>query len=107
MSAISVLNADRNDWSLLSSASAPATLLIAPLSYGQVPTEISTIAQAEVYNAQWYDLFTQSWKAKLTPITLLDDNEHLSDIEFSWTDKMNFTDLLPVAGEGAERVLNH
>ncbi len=107
MSAISVLNADRNDWSLLSSASAPATLLIAPLSYGQVPTEISTIAQAEVYNAQWYDLFTQSWKAKLTPITLFDDNEHLSDIEFSWTDKMNFTDLLPVAGEGAERVLNH
>jgi len=101
------LLADRKDWSLLVAATAPATLPVAPLGYGDVPTELATMAQAEVYNAQWYDLFTQSWKAKLTPISLFDDEEHLSLIESSWGGVVNFSNLLSIAGEKGQMVLTH
>jgi len=78
--------ASRDDWSLLVSQEAPMKLLFAPAAFGTVPERLTVFAQSEVYNAEWFDLFTQSWKAKLVPV-------HRPKIEAAWTDKVDFIDV--------------
>ena len=100
--------ADRHDWSLVVAASAPAELLIASRGFGEVPTEMSAIAQAEVFNSQWFDLFTQTWKAKLTPISIFEDEVHYEALKASWTDEEYlFMETLSAAAVDGQRVLNH
>jgi len=102
--------ADRHDWSLVVSATAPLDLLIGGNSFGQVPTEMSTMAQAEVYNSQWFDLFTQTWKAKLTPISLLHDTEHYQRLTSVWRNELGYRigdEILKPASLDGERIMNH
>ena len=66
----------RNDWSLINvGVESRSAALMAPAFKDPTP-EISAVAQSEIYNAQWYDLYTQNWRAKLTPNNLLVDTRH-------------------------------
>lgn len=102
-------NSQREDWSLLISATAPIVLPIAANGFDGVPTEgMSAISQAEVFNSQWFDLFTQTWKAKLTPISLLKHETHFDLLKASWeTEAYGFLDELTVSTEDDQRVINH
>jgi len=100
--------ADRDDWSVIVGAYAPTGLILAENGFGVLPTEMSTISQAEVYNSQWFDLFTQTWKAKLTPIALLDDDDHYSGLTGQWQqENVDMVEPLRAARHDNERVLNH
>lgn len=100
--------ADRDDWSVVVGAKAPATLLLGANGFGTVPTEMSTISQAEVYNSQWFDLFTQTWKAKLTPVAIFEDNEHYLALIDEWhEDHHEVVVALRSASHDGQRVLNH
>ena len=55
---------------------------------------VTAIAQAEVYNAQWYDLYTQNWRAKLTPGNLVTDAEHIGGLADASRQSALFKDLI-------------
>jgi len=99
--------ASRADWSMLVALEAPMTLPIAGNGFGATPPTMTVLAQAEVYNTQWFDLFTQNWRAKLTPISLLRDDQHIKLIKKAWKNKVELEALIPVLQLKEERLLNH
>jgi len=101
--------ADRDDWSLVVATTAPIGLPLYEGAYGHIPTEMSAIAQVEVYNAQWFDLFTQTWKSKMVPLELLDDADHWNGLNsiFHSGHGYPFANMLEAATDPDERVLNH
>jgi len=62
-------------------------------------------AQAEVYNPVWYDLYTQDWKAKLVPASLLTDDDLKAKVatavEKHYEELGQLLDKVPVAESGA------
>ena len=99
--------ASREDWSVLIALEAPMNLPIAGNGFGTTPPSMSVLAQAEVYNSQWFDLFTQNWKAKLTPVSILRDEDHVEKIKKIWKNKIDLEPLLPMLQSDKERLLNH
>ena len=56
----------------------------APIFSGGFPgvnEHTSAVSQAEVYNAQWFDLYTQHWRAKHSPASLIACGDCESDRE--------------------------
>jgi len=54
----------------------------------------ATLAQAEVYNTQWFDLYTQNWRAKLTPVSLLSSGDHRKKIASEFSESTSLNKLL-------------
>ena len=82
-------------------------MLFAPTAFGQIPERITVFAQAEVYNAEWFDLFTQSWKAKLVPVSLPRDDYHRPLIEAAWANKVDFINVFDTFQSDEQRIMNH
>jgi len=102
-----VLAADRDDWSLLIAQQAPLKMLFAPTAFGNIPQTVTVFAQSEVYNSEWFDLFTQSWKAKLVPVSLPVDDYHRPNLEAAWTDKVDFISVFETFQNEEQRIMNH
>lgn len=68
----------RDQWSLLAYARKPrATTAVmggaeAVFGFDNPPHNVFGLAQAELYNGIWFDLYTQGWRAKLVPAHMLE-----------------------------------
>jgi hypothetical protein len=67
---------DRKDWSMVYLATSDVGVPILSSGFKNVKGNFATLAQAEVYNTQWFDLYTQNWRAKMTPLSVLSSNRH-------------------------------
>lgn len=96
---VSGISPTRNDWSLLSVAyeAREGAPFMGPL-FNDPTGEISAVAQSELYNAQWYDLYTQNWRAKLVPARLVNDDKHRSAIGAAVNDAKAFANLVNAKG---------
>lgn len=65
------LGASRDNWSIIAFTRSQNTRLVFPSKFPNPPGAQYGIAQAEIYNAVNYDLYTQDWHAKLVPARLL------------------------------------
>ena len=97
---LSGVSPTRNDWSMLSVAyeARAGAPFMGPL-FDDPTGEISAVAQSEVYNAQWYDLYTQNWRAKLVPARLVNDNQHRQAIGQAISEAKAFSNLVTAKGE--------
>ena len=70
----------RSRWSLLAFARwTDAQPIMMPGWFASDPRTVIGSSQAEIYNSVWYDLYTQDWNAKLTPLHAL-ETSYLDDI---------------------------
>lgn len=65
------LGAFRDNWSVIAFTRSQAGRPVFPSKFLNPPGAYYGIAQAEIYNAVNYDLYTQDWHAKLVPARLL------------------------------------
>lgn len=85
---------DRKDWSVVYMATSDIGVPILSAGFGSVEGRFATLAQAEVYNTQWFDLYTQNWRAKLTPVSILSGERHRENIAKAFTENESLTKLL-------------
>ena len=71
----------REDWSIVHLATGKSGAPIFSSGFPGANPSTSVMAQAEVFNAQWYDLYTQHWRAKHTPLSLVSCDDCSSDRE--------------------------
>jgi len=76
----------REDWSVVHLATRKSGAPIFTEGFPGVNEHTGVLSQAEVYNAQWFDLYTQHWRAKHSPVSLIscddcpEDRERMRDI---------------------------
>ncbi len=61
----------REKWSIAHLATGESGAPIFSSGFPGAMPNTSVISQAEIFNAQWYDLYTQHWRAKHTPVSLV------------------------------------
>lgn len=61
----------REKWSIAHLATGESGAPIFSSGFPGAMPNTSVISQAEIFNAQWYDLYTQHWRAKHTPVSLI------------------------------------
>jgi hypothetical protein len=71
----------REDWSIVHMATGSSGAPIFSDGFPGVSEHTSAVSQAEVYNAQWFDLYTQHWRAKHSPASLIACGDCESDRE--------------------------
>ncbi|MFT5332588.1 MAG: hypothetical protein ACJASY_002482 [Halioglobus sp.] len=71
---------DRKDWSMVYLATSDVGVPILSSGFKNVKGNFVTLAQAEVYNTQWFDLYTQNWRAKMTPLSVLSSKRHRAKV---------------------------
>jgi hypothetical protein len=64
------LSSARADWSIAHMLTEDVGIHFAPNGFPFSEKRFSAVSQAEVYNSQWFDLYTQNWRSKLTPFSL-------------------------------------
>jgi len=101
------LLSSRKDWSVLVAVSHGIDVPMASSTFKDLPNSMTAVAQAEIYNTQWFDVFTQRWRAKLVPITLLQDNDYRQKITKEWKNTLDLDKLFQLTADPKQSVLNH
>ena len=86
--------AGRKDWSMVYMAASDIGVPILGGGFKKTEGSFATLAQAEVYNTQWFDLYTQNWRAKLTPVSLLSSGDHRKKIASEFSESTSLNKLL-------------